>query len=168
VSLTARNAGDRPAPYGAGFHGYATALTELVDDTALTVPAVTRITTDERLNPVGTEPVAGTAYDFTRSRPVGDLVLDDAFTDLARGTDGRVTVTLASPSGDRGTNVWGGPAAHYLQVFSGDSLPDPRHRRRSLAVEPMTCPADAFVSGEGLVVLQPGEEHEITWGMQTW
>jgi len=168
VSLTARNDGDRPAPYGAGFHGYAKALTDLVDDTVLTVPASTRITTDERLNPVGTEPVAGTAYDFTQPRRVGDLVLDDAFTDLQGGADDRVAVTMASPTGDHGTTVWGGPATRWLQVFSGDPLPDPLRRRRSLAVEPMTCPAGAFVSGDGLVVLGPGEEHEITWGIQAW
>lgn len=168
VALSARNIGDRPAPYGAGFHGYVAALTDRVDDTVLTLPARTRITTDDRLNPVGTEPVAGSAYDFTTPRAVGDLVLDDAFADLLQDAAGRVTVSMTDPTGRTGTSLWGGPATRYLQVFSGDTLADPRRRRRSLAVEPMTCPADAFVSGESLLVLAPGEEHELTWGIHSW
>jgi len=34
---------------------------------------------------------------------------------------------------------------------------------RGLAVEPMTCPPDAFNSGTDVVVLQPGEKHEASW-----
>jgi len=46
-------------------------------------------------------------------------------------------------------------AAHpYVMVFSGDSLPDVD--RRSLAVEPMTCPPNAFRTRESLIVLDPG------------
>ena len=33
--------------------------------------------------------------------------------------------------------------------------------RKSLAVEPMTCPPDAFNSGVDLVVLQPGQSHSL-------
>ena len=39
-------------------------------------------------------------------------------------------------------------------LVTGDPLPDVS--RRSLAVEPMTCPPNAFRSGEALVVLEPG------------
>lgn len=167
VSLTARNEGDAAAPYGAGFHPYVSALTDLVDDSVLTLPAATRITVDDRLIPVGEVPVTGTAYDFTDPRPVGDLVIDDAFTGLEHDEHGRVTVTLTAPDGGHGTAVWGGPAVHYLQVFSGDTLPAGR-RRRGLAVEPMSCPANAFVSGDGLVVLEPAESHALTWGIRAW
>ena len=46
-------------------------------------------------------------------------------------------------------------AAHpYVMVFSGDPLPDVD--RRSLGVEPMTCPPNAFRTHESLVVLDPG------------
>jgi aldose 1-epimerase len=34
---------------------------------------------------------------------------------------------------------------------------------RGIAVEPMTCPADAFNSGTDLVVLDPGAKHEAGW-----
>ncbi len=42
-------------------------------------------------------------------------------------------------------------------------LPDPAESRRGLALEPMTCPPDAFNSGTDLVVLEPGAEHTAAW-----
>ena len=50
-----------------------------------------------------------------------------------------------------------------MQLFTGDPLPSVN--RRSLAVEPMTCPANAFRSGERLRVLEPGESTTGTWGL---
>jgi aldose 1-epimerase len=164
VALQARNDGDRAAPYGAGHHPYVT-VGARVDDVVLTVPAGQRLVTDERGIPTGAEPVEGTPYDFRTPRPVGDLVLDTAFGDLHRGADGRATVRLANAEADRAVSVWAGPGADYLQVFSGETLADPARRRTALAVEAMTCPANAFVDGTGLVVLDPGDEHEMTWGV---
>jgi aldose 1-epimerase len=46
----------------------------------------------------------------------------------------------------------------HIQVYTGDEDPDPDRRRRSVAVEPMTCAPDAFNSGHGLLVLEPGQE----------
>ena len=37
--------------------------------------------------------------------------------------------------------------------------------RRSLAVEPMTCPPNAFRSGEDLVQLEPGQSFTSSWGI---
>ena len=48
-------------------------------------------------------------------------------------------------------------------LFTGDPLPDVD--RRSLAVEPMTCPPNAFRSGEALIRLEPGESFTSTWGL---
>jgi aldose 1-epimerase len=53
-------------------------------------------------------------------------------------------------------------AYRYVLLFTGD-LPDVR--RRSLAVEPMTCPRNAFRSGEGLIHLAPGDRVEARWGI---
>jgi aldose 1-epimerase len=49
-------------------------------------------------------------------------------------------------------------------VFSGDTLPAPE-RRRGLAVEPMTCPPNAFRTGEGVIRLDPGESFTSRWGL---
>jgi aldose 1-epimerase len=51
----------------------------------------------------------------------------------------------------------------YVMVFSGDPLPDVN--RKSLAVEPMTCPPNAFSTGTALVRLQPGEPFTAAWGI---
>ena len=48
-------------------------------------------------------------------------------------------------------------------LFTGDPLPDVS--RRSLAVEPMTCPPNAFRSGEALVRLEPGASFASSWGI---
>jgi aldose 1-epimerase len=167
VTLTGRNAGDVPLPYGVGQHPYVTAGSDLVDDAVLTVPAAAWIRTDERGLPVSTEPVDGTPWDFRAGRQVGDLVLDTPFTELHRDGEGRVVVRLALGDGTHGVDVWGGQGTDYLQVFSGDTLAVAR-RRRGLAVEPMSCPADAFNSGAGLVTLEPGQEHTLQWGLHAW
>jgi galactose mutarotase-like enzyme len=57
----------------------------------------------------------------------------------------------------------GSTRATYLMLFSGDSLPDVR--RRSLAVEPMTCPPNAFRTGESLLRLKPGSSFTGAWGI---
>jgi aldose 1-epimerase len=38
--------------------------------------------------------------------------------------------------------------------------------RRSLGIEPMTCAPSAFQSGEGLIILEPGESFVATWGIE--
>ena len=51
----------------------------------------------------------------------------------------------------------------YLQLFTGDPLPDVS--RRSIAVEPMTCPPNAFRTGEDLIRLEPGATATSVWGI---
>ncbi|HEX4804368.1 MAG TPA: hypothetical protein VFU94_00580 [Conexibacter sp.] len=53
----------------------------------------------------------------------------------------------------------------WLMLFTGDALPEPARRRRSLGVEPMTCAPNALRSGEGLLTLEPGETFEGAWGI---
>jgi aldose 1-epimerase len=50
-------------------------------------------------------------------------------------------------------------------LYTGDQLPDPSERRRSIAVEPMTCPPDAFRTGTGVIVLPPGGAVKTRWGL---
>ena len=45
-----------------------------------------------------------------------------------------------------------------MQLFTGEAV-----GRTALAVEPMTCPPDAFRTGQDLVVLQPGESHTTSF-----
>jgi len=80
-----------------------------------------------------------------------------------RGTDGRARVELRDPKSRAGLTLWVDESYRFLQLFTGDPLRDVS--RRSLAVEPMTCPANAFRTGEDLVRLEPGESFTSTWGI---
>ena len=159
VATTATNLGTRPCPYGAGAHPYVTVGTELIDEALLEVPARTRLESDDRGIPTGAVAVEGTPFDFRRAAPVGDLVIDHAYTDL----DGNEAV-LATADGQRRVTVWWDRSYRWLMVFTGDTLP-PHRRRRSVALEPMTCAPNAFVTGDGLRVLEPEESWTTTWGI---
>ena len=146
VTLGATNAGRGSLPFGAGFHPYLTAGTEVVNDAVLTVPA-------------GAPP----ERDFRMGRAVGDAVIDDCYTGLERDADGIARVGLEAP-GARTVTLWADALWGYVMVFTGDTLA-PERRRRGLAVEPMTCAPDAFNTGEGLRVLAPGESVTGAWGI---
>jgi aldose 1-epimerase len=166
VSTTATNRGDTPCPYGAGAHPYVRAGDGLVDDAVLTVPAAMTLEADVRGIPTGvSRPVAGTVFDFRSPRAVGPLVLDTAFTGLQADSDGITRVVLRAPASDQRVTVWMDGTHPYAMIYSGDTLGDVPRRRRSLAIEPMTCAPDAFNSRAGLVVLQPGGTHTSTWGI---
>jgi aldose 1-epimerase len=85
-------------------------------------------------------------------RPIGAERLDGT---QARGGAWETRVS--------GVVVWADDAWPYVQIFTGD-LPDVG--RRGLAVEPMTCPPNAFNTGEGLIRLEPGETFAGAWGIR--
>lgn len=81
---------------------------------------------------------------------VGDRKLDE-------------TMKLATPRVRVGDRVlWFEEPYRWVQLFTGDH---PAIERRGLAVEPMTCPANAFKTGEGLIRLEPGETFRARWGI---
>jgi aldose 1-epimerase len=167
VTASAKNVGSTACPYGAGFHPYlAPPGAVRVDGCIVQIPADTRLVADDRLIPLSREAVEGTPYDFREARPLGDLVLDDCFTDLARGADGLARVTLSGADGAPRSALWLDSKWPFLMVFSSDTLTGDQHRR-GLAVEPMSCASNAFQSGDGLVRLEPGEEHVGRWGVGT-
>lgn len=164
AELVARNVGDDPAPYGCCPHPYLVAGQGKVDDWSLVLPAGARLEVDERLAPTSVRKLE--ADDRFDGRRIGQSRLDHAFTDLRRGSDGNAVVRLqAQPGADRrpsGVELVWGPWAPWVQVHTADR-PERENDRVGLAVEPMTCPPDAFNSGTDLVVLAPGHVHEATW-----
>jgi aldose 1-epimerase len=163
VRTTATNVGIAPCPYGSGAHPYLTLGAASIDRLILHVPGRTVLRSDERGLPIGREGVKDTQYDFRQPRRIGSTTLDHAFTDLERDGDGLARVKLRDP--DQGTEVslWVDESYPYLMIFTGDPLPDVR--RRSLAVEPMTCPPNAFRTGDALIRLEPGSSFTSTWGI---
>ena len=163
VRTVATNVGAEPCPYGAGAHPYLTVGTETIDGVVLRVPALEVMQTDERGIPVDSVPVEGSEYDFRDPRPIGATRLDHAFTGLERGKDGLARVALQDPERGVGLTLWVDASYRYVMVFTGDPLPDVN--RRSLAVEPMTCPPNAFRTGQDLIRLEPGASHTAAWGL---
>lgn len=166
VSQTATNLASSPAPYVAGAHPYLR-VGDRVDDLELTVPAATRMLTDERKLPTGLTPVEGTDYDFRIPRVIGSTEWDHAVTDLARGEDDKTWVTLRDPSAGTGVALWADGRYPWLQIYTADDAP--AINRRALAVEPMTGPPDAFRTGTDVIRLSAagfsGDTVTSTWGV---
>ena len=163
VQTTANNAGAERCPYGAGAHPYLTVGTETVDGVALHVPAREVLRANERGIPVDSVAVDGSPYDFRNPRPIGSTQLDHAFTGLERGEDGLARISLHDPGDGADLTLWVDASYPYVMVFTGDPVPDVN--RRSIAVEPMTCPPNAFRTGTDLIVLEPGASHTGAWGL---
>ncbi|MCW3814529.1 aldose 1-epimerase family protein [Micromonospora sp. DR5-3] len=159
------NLAGEAAPVGFSVHPYLRLPKTAVAEASLRVPARTRVMVDSRLLPIGVTPVAGTEYDFTEPRPIGDAVLDVTFGDVVRDADGGSAVSLAAPDDAARLQVWADREFGWWQVFTGDTLSGER-RRRSVAIEPMTCPPDAFRSGRDLIALAPGDTWRGAWGVR--
>jgi aldose 1-epimerase len=162
VTTTVTNAGERACPYGSGAHPYLSPGSGPIDEATLQFEAGRRILTDDRQLPAGTEPVAGSAFDFRNGRRLGDLSIDHAFTDLGRDNQGRSWVHLTGSDGRR-SDFWLDEHYPYVQLYTGDTL-GPDRRRQGLGTEPMTCPPNAFQTGEGVIRLEPGQTASSSWG----
>jgi aldose 1-epimerase len=165
VTIDARNDSASAAPFGAGFHPYLTIGTDLVDDVMLTIPAERWIATDDRSLPVEERSVAGGTYDFRSEDAIGERRLDTAFAGLRREPDGLARVTLRNASAGHALSMWMDEAFRYVQVYTGDTLEPVERRRRGVAIEPMTCPANALRTGTDLIRLEPGATWRGNWGI---
>ena len=165
VTVTATNLGQEPLPYAAGHHPYLTLGEATIDTAEIELRAYRAVTVDDRKLPIGLLDVAGTAIDFRELRAIGQLQLDVAFTELERDARGRAWLTMQTSDRRRRLAVWMGGAYTHVMLFTGDSLENESRRRRGLAVEPMTCPPNAFASGLGVIVLEPGASYASEWGM---
>jgi aldose 1-epimerase len=165
VTHAATNRSGDSAPFGLGAHPYLLpAASGSVDDVWLGVPARSRLLLDGRGLPIGAAKVAGSEFDYTTPKRIGQAALDTAFGDVVRDGDGRHAVTLATLDGPT-TRVWADSSFGWWQIYTADTARLPR-RRRSIAVEPMTCPPDALRSGRDLIALKPGEPWRGSWGIQ--
>lgn len=159
VRQTLINDSKTPAPFVLGAHPYLRLGDADIDDLWLTVAAATRLVADQRLIPRSSEAVSGDT-DLRKAQRVGSLDIDVALTDLAFD-DGLARHTLSSPDG-RSVSLWQDEACKYVHVFVTDQYPG---RARAVAIEPMTGPANAFNSGDGLRWLPAGDAFTISWGI---
>lgn len=146
--LETTNTGENPAPYGASTHPYLTAGVG-TDDWLLTFPAATVLEVDENLKPTGEVAVSEAGYDFRTGAPLRGVQIDHAFGSLPESP---WVVTVRNPQTGNGVSMTG--FDRWVQIYTGENM-----GRVGVAVEPMTCPPNAFNSGTDLVVLQPGDTH---------
>ena len=159
-TLAATNAGSAPAPYGCSIHPYLVAGPGRVDDWTLTLPARRVLQVDpDRLLPQHIVHVDdGGPVDFRTGRRIGTASIDAAFTGL-NWEAGQAAAQLRTADGS-GVELRWSSACRWIQVHTADR-PEPELHRAGLAMEPMTCPPDAFNSGVDLVHLRSQERYEV-------
>lgn len=159
------------APFGYSAHPYVTAGEARVDDAEITLPGREWLQVDEsRLLPSGATLAESTVPvdETTRldGRVLGERDLDLAYTAMRADADGRWRAVVTDPSTGRSSTLWAPADAYpWAQIFTGGALPEPARRRTGVALEPMTCGPDALRTGEGLILLPPGDEWSAPWGL---
>lgn len=151
MTVSGTNQGDQPAPFGASTHAYLSCDDRPLSECTLQLPAASALMTDDALSPTDLVPVAGTELDFVRPAAVGERRIDNAYTDLPpQGWSVELTHPDAPGVRMRATAPW-------VQLYTGDRI-----GRRGAAVEPMTCPPDAFNSDPEGVLLLPGSTRRLS------
>jgi galactose mutarotase-like enzyme len=161
LSVTARNVGDEPLPLGIGWHPYFLLPSGHRAQARLRLPARRRTEVDDYANVLPTGrilPVAGTPYDFTApgGRALGDLYLDDCFTDLERSPGGEAIAEVVDPEAAYGLRVIAvSPHIRAIQVYAPPE-------KGFVVIEPQFNLADPFGPewgpdvDTGMVLLEPG------------
>ncbi|MBO8415957.1 MAG: aldose-1-epimerase [Proteobacteria bacterium] len=149
-TISAVNVGSKAAPYGVGQHPYITCDGEVLDNCTLTFPCSELFEVDEKMCPVKLAPAAASGLDFTAERSLKDVKIDHAY----KNPGGECCVSLKG----NGLEVCMYTKAPYIQLFTAEKL-----KRAGLAVEPMSCPANAFNSKTDLIVLKPGDSHSLSY-----
>ena len=134
-----------------------------VEQLTLAITGDRWIELDDHLNPVAEHPVDDGPNDLREGQLVGELDLNTDFTGLTTGSEG--SAHLTAPDGARLT-IWQDPAFGWLQTFTPRDFPGDAGPGLAVALEPMTAPADALNTGEGIHWLEPGERWEASWGVR--
>jgi aldose 1-epimerase len=164
VACGVTNTGSGVAPFGLGFHPYLFAGPGGIDEAEIRLSARRRLLLDRRGLPTGDELVSDAGFDLG-GRPLRGLELDDCYTDLKTEADGHWHARLCMPG--RCTEIWADDAFAYAMCYTGDTLGEPESRRRSIAIEPMTCPPNALRTGTGVIELEERQRWRATWGIAT-
>jgi aldose 1-epimerase len=141
------NTGKKSLPLGDGWHPYFTFGSQ-IDALTLQLPSGEILEDDKHQIPTGN---IIPFERFLQPTTIGKRELDSCFVLSINQSINRSK--LIDHSQNLTIEIWqdtGLNKYNYLQVYIP---PD----RTSIALEPMTCPANAFNSGQDLIVLEPGE-----------
>jgi aldose 1-epimerase len=157
IAVLAENIGDNSAPYGVSIHTYLVAGESVKNNELfLQIPVDEFLEVDtERLLPIKLQPVNGTNFDFINSKKISDLFIDHAFKYSSKYPR---SISLLNAEG-QGAEMIFDDQSKWIQIHTADRDLQ-ADSRMAVAIEPMTCPPDAFNSGIDLIVLEPGKKHE--------
>lgn len=148
VEIISQNIGDKPAPYGVGVHPYLTCDLAPVDDYTLQLPAKEVLLSIHSLTHQRYYASMSWIWTIPSNKKIGDKRIDHTFKTYSERWEAKIinhqqelAVSLCSDQ-------------PWLQVYSGEKL-----NRRGLAIEPMSCPPNAFNSGIDLLLLKPKQQH---------
>ncbi len=171
VTASATNESATAAPFGMGAHPYLHAGAGGVDGCTLTLAADRRLVLDGRGIPTGSTEVVGTACDFSTGGTLAGVRLDDCFTGLRAAApgpsmrDGAAWEAVLTTAAGRRSALWADHAWPYVMCYTGDTLAA-GEQRLGVAIEPMTCPPNAFRSGESVITLPAGGSWEGRFGIR--
>lgn len=151
IETIVTNDGESTMPFGLGFHPYFK-TTEGINQSNITFPPCNEIIADDKLIPTGKSKTFlakasklkgkdcqfDTCFELTDSKNI-EFQLEDT------KTGKRIAISGQS-----------------LKEFPFFQLYTPANRE-SIAIEPMTCPANAFNSKIGLQILQPDKVYTFNW-----
>ncbi|HEY4610243.1 MAG TPA: hypothetical protein VIH06_13600, partial [Ilumatobacteraceae bacterium] len=163
-TLSAVNAGVEDAPFGSSIHPYLVAPSGAMNEWSLHLPATDELQVDDALIPRVLTPVPE-QHDFREARPIGSATIDHAF----HGFDFEDEVSAVSLF-DRhggGVRVVFGPGTPWVQVCTSDWPGRPGHRA-GVAVEPMSCPPNAFATSPEIYLVGPGETRTAWWRLESF
>ncbi|MEF2978324.1 aldose 1-epimerase family protein [Subtercola sp. YIM 133946] len=152
------------APVAVGAHPYLRVGDVPVDDLVLTVDAATQFEVDAKQIPTAEVSLDGSPFDLRAGRRIGGLAIDHGYGAVAF-TDGRAVHSVTAPDGS-GTELWGDEHFAFVQVYTPYNFPRPTGTGYAVAIEPMTAPANAFNTGEGLAWVNPGDTFSASWGIR--
>jgi aldose 1-epimerase len=169
ITISALNVGAKRAPYGVSIHPYLIPTSHSrVDEWKLKVNASQVLEVDlERLLPIGLRSVEDLNFDFRGGRVIGNQFIDHAFkVDLGS----ELIVSVAADNGDAVEMTFTSDC-DWIQIHTADRRGG-ADSRICLAVEPMTCPPNAFRNPEALrelngpLLLPRGGFTSSTWNIK--
>ena len=165
--IAGTNVGAEPAPFASGWHPYFRIGAAPIAALSLKIPAKTRIVPDTDLIPLRGDsaflPVAD-EWDFRAAKPLGDQVIDMAFTGLTPEPDGLIHSILTDPESGRSIDVW--QTRGLMHVFTADTVTRPWVSVAMESVEVMTNSVNRPDQSEA-IRLEPGARRTFRFGVTT-
>ena len=160
IEIKSTNVGSNSVPYGVSIHPYLIADSSTkVDEWILKIKSHKYFRVDsERLLPISIESIPK-EFDFREGMRISNTFIDHAFLLEFEGNPSEISLTSAN---GQGVLMRHSENLTWVQIHTADR-DGGADSRRCLAVEPMTCPPDAFNSGIDVVELNPGDVHRSHW-----